>query len=128
MAKNILDLCLIKRGTFKPLALGGDIEITIRELTISETQEFMRKREEGTQQDAINYAVSCSMVEPTFFTEEQLKDLNAVGFSLIQEIFSEIAVIGKTKKERAEHFAKLEKIIKEKQDSSQEEEVDFEKK
>lgn len=129
MNKNILDMCLVKKGTFKPLSLGGDIEVTIRELTISETQEFMRKREEETQQEAINYAVSCSMIEPTFFTPEQLKELNSVGFSLINEIFSEIAVIGKTKKERTEYFEKLEKLIKEKAESTEkEEDVDLEKK
>ena len=58
------------------------------------------------------YAVKCSMVKPEFFTDEEIKKLNITGFNLIKEIYSELPLIGKTKKEREEYVKNIEKLIK----------------
>jgi hypothetical protein len=104
MSKNLLSPCFIKEVKFKPLSLGGTTEIIIRELNVSENQEFRKilQDETKTQTDAMYYAVSCVMVEPKFFTEKELEKLNVTGSNLIQEVFNEIPLIGKTKKEREE--------------------------
>ncbi|WP_152017959.1 hypothetical protein [Aliarcobacter butzleri] len=127
MKKNLLDECFIKQGTFKPMVLGGKKEIIIRELTIAETQEFVKKNQEDSE-DAILYAVKCSMVEPSFFTEDELKKINATGYALIREIFAELPVIGKTKEEREEHFSRVRKIIEEQQQTDSKTEENEEKK
>lgn len=113
MSKNLLSQCFIKEGKFKPLSLGGTNEITIRELNISENQNFRKilQDETKTPTDAMYYAVSCAMVEPKFFTEKELEKLNITGSNLIQEVYNEIPLIGKTKKEREEYFEKIKKII-----------------
>lgn len=122
MSKNLLASCFIKEGKFKPKALGGNTEITIRELTIDENQELRRKFAEEEQKDAILFAVKCSMVNPAFFSEEDLKKLNATGAALINEIFTEIPVIGKTKEEREEHFQALADLSKKQNEINTEEE------
>lgn len=99
MSKNLLASCFIKEGKFKPLSLGGETEITIRELIISENEEFRRLLVEENQKVAMYYAVKCAMVEPSFFTDKELEKINATGYALIQEVFNEIPLIGKNKKE-----------------------------
>ena len=112
MSKNLLSQCFIKEGKFKPQILGGETEITIRELLVSEAEEFRRLLVEENQKSAMYYAVKCSMVEPSFFTDKELDKLNMIGATLIQEIFAEIPLIGKNKKEREDYFKKVEELTK----------------
>ena len=123
MSKNLLASCFIKEEKFKPKALGGNTEITIRELSIDETEKYLNILQEENQKDAIRYAVKCSMVEPKFFSDEELKKINATGQALIIEVFNEIPLIGKTKKEREDYFQKI-KTITENQITESAEEVE----
>jgi len=109
MSKNILQDCFIKQEKFKPQVLGGDKAITIRELTIAEAQKYQEilRDENKTQEDAVFFAVKCSMIEPAFFSDDELKQLNSTGKNLIYEIHSELPIIGKSTKEREEYFKKL---------------------
>ena len=131
MNKNLLSQCFIKEGKFKPKTLGGETEIKIRELTISENQEFRKilRDESKLENDAMFYAVKCAMVEPKFFSDEEVEKLNVVGFNLIREVFEEIPLIGKTKKEREEYIKTIEKIIKQSQENQEEisEEIEVKK-
>lgn len=129
--KNLFSQCFIKKGTFKPVSLGGEEEISIRELNINEVSEFRNilQDESKTHNDAMYYAVKCAMVEPQFFSEEELESLNATGLSFIQEVFNEIPLIGKTKKEREKYFKTIEELSKKSQDDEEKEESeDIEKK
>lgn len=122
MNKNLLSQCFIREEKFKPNILDGKIEITLRELKISENQKFREilLDETKTQDDAVFYAVSCSMVEPKFFTEKELEELNTTGFNLIKEIFEEIPLIGKTTKERDEYKETIKRIIEQSQKNKEE--------
>lgn len=129
---KLLKDCFVKQEKFKPKSLGGETEITIRELTIAEAQEYqeMISGDEHTQQDAIFYAVKCSMVEPVFFTDEELEQLNATGRNLIYEIHGELPLIGKSTKEREAYFKRLEEYAKklaEKSESETEEDEEEKK-
>ncbi len=130
MNKNLFFNCFIKEEKFKPIALGGNDEITIRQLTISESQEFREILQDDTktQNDAMFYAVKCSMVKPEFFTDEEIKKLNITGFNLIKEIYSELPLIGKTKKEREEYTKNIEKLIKQSQENQEKVFEDIEEK
>ena len=50
---------------------------------------------------------------------EEVEKLNVVGFNLIREVFEEIPLIGKTKKEREEYIKTIEKIIKQSQENQE---------
>ena len=130
MNKNLFFNCFIKEEKFKPIALGGNDEITIRQLTISESQEFREILQDDTktQNDAMFYAVKCSMVKPEFFTDEEIKKLNIIGFNLIKEIYSELPLIGKTKKEREEYVKNIEKLIKQSHENQEKVFEDIEEK
>ena len=130
MNKNLFSNCFIKEEKFKPIALGGNDEIIIRQLTISESQEFREILQDDTktQNDAMFYAVKCSMVKPEFFTDEEIKKLNIIGFNLIKEIYSELPLIGKTKKEREEYTKNIEKLIKQSQENQEKVFEDIEEK
>jgi hypothetical protein len=119
MNKNLLSQCFIKQGTFKPVSLDSTIEVTIRELKISENEEFRKilTDDTKTQKDAMFYAVKCSMIEPKFFSDEDLENLSMTGFNLITEIYNEIPLIGKSKKERAQYFTAIEKLIAKQQET-----------
>lgn len=112
--KNILSNCFIKESKIKPEVLGGKLEITIRQLTAGEGLELedIRRDPSSAQDDVVFYAVKCAMVEPTFFTDDELKKLNTTGRNLIYEIYGELPLIGKTKKEREEYLQRLEDLAK----------------
>ncbi len=115
MNKNLLSQCFIQEGKFKPKILGEKVELTIRQLTIAETQEFKEilKDENKTQKDAVYYAVKCAMVEPPFFSDEELKKLNVVGENLIFEVYGELPLIGKNKKERETYQKQIQELVQE---------------
>lgn len=130
MNKNLLSQCFIKEGKFKPKVLGEEVEIKIRELTISENQQFREilQDETKTQNDAMFYAVKCAMIEPKFFSDEELEKVNVVGFNLIREVFEEIPFIGKTKKEREIHIKHIAELMKKSEENQEENLEDIEAK
>ncbi|WP_419767241.1 hypothetical protein [Arcobacter sp.] len=111
--RSMLSDCFLKDEVIKPQVLGGKKSFKIRQLLISEVEIVEKLMREKKQKEAVHYAVECSMVEPTFFTDEELKKLNSVGQALIFEIYSEIPMIGKSKKEKEDYKKQLEIQIKE---------------
>ena len=111
--KNLLQNCFIKEGTFKSEVLNGT-KLKIKQLTVKEQFEYEKiNRENPTDYNvAVKYAVKCSMVEPSFFTDDELEKINKVGFDLINEVFGEIPLIGKSLKERKEYFEMLDEYFK----------------
>lgn len=127
--EDLLKKCLTQTSTFKSLVV--DAEVTIRQLTIAETERYneIRLDFDKKQSDSMNYAVSCSMVEPTFFTDEELASLGKTGSAFIYEVFSQMPYIGMTEKEKKEYDKRLKELLKDdvKKDSEDSEE-DVEKK
>jgi len=116
--KNVLSKCFIKEEEIYPEALGGKTPIKIRQLTAGEGIEYqaiLRDKEKVTQ-DAVNYAVECAMVEPKFFTEKELKNLNITGKRLIDEIHYRIPTIGMTEQEKKAHEKKILDFLETKKD------------
>lgn len=109
------DNCFLKTKKFRPKTLGGKREIEIRQLNIDEvlkSREIARD-EDKTQKDFIFYSVKCAMVNPTFFTDEELKNINSTGLNLIEEIYQELPTIGMSEKERANYFKRIKEIAEE---------------
>lgn len=124
MSKNVLAQCFIKEETFKPDSLGGKTPITVRQLKVEEGlqyQEIIRDPEK-TQDDAINYAVKCAMVNPVFFSDEELENLNMQGYNLIREIHGMLPMIGMSSTEKKQYKKKIEELAKQLEESNQEEE------
>jgi len=111
--KKLLDKCFIKEESFFPKVLGGKTEIKIRQLTAGEGIEYQSilRNKEATQEEAIYFAVKCSMVEPKFFTDAELKKINSTGKNLIEEIHFQIAQIGMTKAEKTEYENKFKELV-----------------
>lgn len=130
MSRNLLKDCFIKTEKIKPITLGGTKEITVRQLSAGEGLEYrsILRDKDKTQEDAIYFAVKCAMVEPTFFTDEELKNLNGVGRNLIYEIHEYLPKVGMTKKEKEDFDKKIKSLVKELENTSEPSEEETEKK
>lgn len=129
--EELLNKCLTETSIFKSSVLGGDIKI--RQLTISESEQMVRiqQDQDKTMSDVFKYCVKCSMVEPTFFTDEELEKLGRNGKLLIEEIFNAIPYIGMSEKEKKEYDEKIAEFLKANKESKKtqkEEEEETEKK
>jgi hypothetical protein len=118
--EEFLKLASLKQSTFKVPSLDN-YEILMRELTIAESDKFNQVRDEDGINKAIIHACRCSCIEPEFFTNEELETLGRSGQNAIMEIFSEIPLVGKSKKQREEYLKNLKEISK--ADSKEKEEV-----
>ena len=76
--EEFLKLASVKTSTFKVPSLNN-YEILMKELTIAESNEFREIMSDENKKpiDAIMFACRCSCVEPTFFTDEELKKLRS---------------------------------------------------
>jgi len=121
--KELLSACTTKTSTFKSALCKG--EVKIRQLTMNETDEFnsILGDSEKNQFDAVCFAVKCSMIEPLFFTDDEMKTITKTGKDFIYETYSEIAYIGMTVAQRKKWDAKLKELLKvDKEISTDEEE------
>lgn len=112
--EEFLKLASTKQENFKVPSLGN-AEITIRELTIAESNKINEmSREKKPIDEIIKFACKCSCVEPEFFTDEELEGLGQTGNQAILEIYMQIPLIGKTKEQIKAHKEFVEKQSKEK--------------
>ncbi len=103
--ENLLKLVNLKEEVFEVPSWNS--EVVVRELTIAESQVYYQMIKDGKNiEDIVKYACNCTMVEPKMFTDEEMKNLNTVGIAGLNEIFSNIPVIGKTKEQKEEFFKK----------------------
>lgn len=109
--ENLLKLVNLKEEVFEVPSWNS--EVVVRELTIAESQVYYQMiKDDNNIEDIVKYACNCTMVEPQMFTDEEMKNLNAVGISGLNEIFSNIPVIGKTKEQKEEFFKKQLETLK----------------
>lgn len=100
----------IKQEVFKVLSWDG--EVIVRQLTIEENEQAQKlKKSEVTQQDLIYFLAKCSMVEPKFFSDEQLKELSIDGKNGIMEIVANIPLIGMTDFEKEKYYEKMNNTL-----------------
>ena len=133
--ENLLKLSTVKSEeveleTLKELG-EKDCKVKIRQLTIEESSKFrdiIRDKEPDSQKRAIKYACQCAMVKPSFFTDEELEQLNDVANVIMMEVHSLIPLIGKTKKEKEQYYKKLEEEINKVVEKEEESEEEVEKK
>lgn len=114
--QDLINRLTVKTETFelesiKSLGLE-DAKATLKELTIAETKEFNNKLREKGQDEAFLYACRCSMVEPAFFTDDQLKTFSNYATVIINEVITLIPLIGKTQEEKAKYKELMEKVAK----------------
>lgn len=108
---ELLKQITVKQEVFE-VPSWNNAEVTMRQLTIAETTKYIQMiKDKKPIEDAIKYACQCSMIEPKFFTDEELKNLNQEGIMGINEIFANIPTIGKSKEEK-------EKILNQLNDTS----------
>lgn len=120
--EELLKLASTKQENFKVPSLAN-AEITIRELTIAESNKINEmSREKKPIDEIIKFACKCSCVEPEFFTDEELEGLGQTGNQAILEIYMQIPLIGKTKEQIKAHKEFIEKQSKVKQEELTEEE------
>jgi hypothetical protein len=110
--EDLFKIVHLKQEVFK-VPSWDNAEIVMRELTIEEAMVYTSMIKDNKPIDeAIKYALNCSMVEPTMFTDEEIKKMNAVGFQGLNEIFTNIQVIGKTDEEKEAYFKKQSETLK----------------
>lgn len=106
-----------------------DMEFTLREMNIAQNKKHREILSNLDDTDRFNKSMinACMsvMVEPAFFTEEELDRMNGIGEAVINEIFMKIPTIGMSAKEkkeyqkRIEEFAKKATILEESQDEEE---------
>ena len=100
----------IKQEVFKVLSWGG--EVIVRQLTIEENEQAQKlKKSEASEQDLVYFLAKCSMVEPEFFSEEKLKELNINGRNGLMEIVANIPLIGMTDLEKEKYYEKINNTL-----------------
>jgi len=116
---SILEKCYIKEEEIFPASLGGKTSIRLRQLSAGEGIEYQSilKDKEKTLDDAVHYAVSCVMVEPKFFTSDELAKINSTGKNLIDEIHAQIMTIGLSEQEKKAHEKKVLEYLKNRQNN-----------
>lgn len=114
--QDLISRLTVKTETFELESLKSlgleDAKATLKELTIAETKEFNNKLREKGQDEAFLYACRCSMIEPAFFTDEELKTFSNHVTVIMNEIITFIPLIGKTQEEKAKYKELMEKVAK----------------
>ena len=103
--EDLLKLVNLKQEVFKVSSWNSEVEV--RELTIAESKVYNQMRiEEKSIEEIVKYACKCSMVNPQMFTDEELSNAGQIAVDGLNEIFSNIPVIGKTKEQKEDFFKK----------------------
>lgn len=90
----------------------NNMEIIIREPNINESIALEETRKkvllgEKTDKDLIIEACRYSMVEPAFFTDEEIKNLNTTAINVMNEIYMKIPTIGMTDEQKKDYEKRL---------------------
>ena len=112
--------CMTTEHIFKSEVLGGDVRV--RDLSISETEEFRRLFSEN-QLMAVYYAASRVCVEPSI-PENALADGTQTLLAFVNEIVSNIQYFGMSEEEKQEAINKqLESVTQKVAELTKEEEA-----
>jgi len=123
--QDLLKACTLQTTTFKS-SLG---EIKIRQLSITESKDLSKIQNDPTKDvfDVMVFTLSKAMVEPQFFTNEELEKLGKKGQDFMYEVFEQVPLIGMTENEIAEYKKRVEEYVKSAQNSTEKEEENIKK-
>jgi len=117
--ENLLKLATVRTEVVKLECLKNtnmkDMEFQLIEMTIAQNKEYneiLKTGADASFDKCRDYACNAVMVEPSFFTEEELKTTNGFGKAIIDEIFMKIPTIGMSAKEKKEYTKKVEEFAK----------------
>jgi len=130
---DLLKLLTVRTETVKLDCLKStnfkDMEFQLKEMNIAQNKEYneiLRSESKDDRFDkCMKYACKAVMIEPSFFTDDELKNLNGIGKVIMDEIFQKIPTIGMTAKEKKHYHAKIVELAKK---QVEEDEVTEEKK
>ncbi len=105
---NILASCMVQEETFKPKCLDG-AEIKMRELNLAQNLHFRELLSQKQDKKAMYFALECAMIEPKFFSEDELKNINATGEALIYELYMYLPILGKSQNEKDTYYENIKK-------------------
>jgi len=138
MNKELLKLITVRIETVKLECLKNtdfkDTEFQLKEINIAQNQKYREILSDRSEDDwltkSIAEACRAVMVEPKFFTDKELENLNGIGEAIMNEIFMKIPTIGMNAKEKKHYLKKVEELAKKqiKDQSEDEDEVTEEKK
>jgi len=119
--KDLLKLLTVKTEIVKLECLKNtnfkDMEFQLREMTIAQNKEYREILSDESDDDrfdkSMKYSCSAVMVEPEFFTDDELESLGKEGEALMNEIFFKIPTIGMSAKEKKHFKKKMEESAKE---------------
>ena len=120
--QDLFNKCTTQTSVFKS-SFG---EIKLRQLSIAESEEVAKIQKDAskTLKDTMIYTLQRAMIEPTFFTDEELKDLGIKGQEFMFEVFSEVPLVGMSEKEREEYKKRMEEFLKAKKEDVNEEDTE----
>jgi len=120
MKKDLLALLTVRTETVKMECLKGtdfeDTEFQLKEMNIAQNQRHREILGDKNNVNRVNNSMveACRavMVEPKFFTDDELENLNGIGEAIMNEIFMKIPTIGMSAKEKKEYLKKIEEFAK----------------
>jgi len=138
MKKDLLALLTVRTEIVKMECLKGtdfeDTEFQFKEMNIAQNQKHREilsdKNNVNRVNDSMVEACRAVMIEPKFFTDKELENLNGLGEVIMNEIIMKIPTIGMSAKEKKEYLKKVEEFAKKQIDEQSKDtnEVDEEKK
>jgi len=125
---EFLKALTVKQDTIK-LETLQDTEVTIRELTLNESEkvEEVRKKViagELNNQHLLIETCRYAMVEPEFFSDEELQNLSRTGISVLTEIYLRLHEIGMSEEQKKIYKERLAENLNKEVEKLSEEEVE----
>lgn len=116
--QDLLNLLTVKSETIKLDCLKNtnlkDMEFTLKEMSISQHRKYREIISDTKDKDRFNKSmiIACRsvLVEPEFFTDEELENMNGIGELIINEIFTKIPTIGMSEKEKEKYHENIKKV------------------
>lgn len=114
MKDNFLKAVTVKTETIKLDSINQ--EVTIKQLTMNESDEIERLRQkvikgEADNKDLIFESCRYAMINPTCPTDEELKDISRTGFEVLTEIYMSIPMIGMTEEQKEDYKKRIVESI-----------------
>lgn len=134
---DLLKLLTVRTETIKLDCLKNtnmkNMEFQLKEMTINQNKKYSEilkdANKKGGFDECIKYACKSVMIEPTFFTDKELENLNTLGKVIMDEIFYKIPTIGMTESEKDDYKKRvIENAKKITEKSDKKDEVSEEKK
>ena len=134
--KDLLEILTVRTETIKLDCLQNtnlkDMDFLLKEMNLAQSkkyQEILNDKEDKDRFDkCMKYACREVMIEPSFFTDEEIQNMNGLGKVMMDEIFTKIPTIGMSENEKKTYFSKVQELSKKQSEKKDEAKEDIEKK